>query len=115
MKALRIPCKTARFNLSKVRDPFFNLYSFGEEFADWLRTKLIEKSFQVRQPYEKDWGWELQAYDGKDLYCLSLSDTADDSRENEHWNEWCIVIEKKCSIGQRLRGKGNIAATDKIV
>ena len=43
-----------------------------------------------------------------------MSGNADGSRENEDEGEWNIIIEKKRSIGQRLRGKGKIAANDKI-
>ena len=44
-----------------------------------------------------------------------MSDNADGSKENEDEGEWNIIIEKKRSIGQRLGGKGKIAANDKIV
>jgi len=114
MNALQISCKTARFNLSKVGEHFINPCCFGEDFADWLQVKLIERNVQVRQPYQEDWGWELPAIVGSDSYYLCMSGNADGSRENEDEGEWNIIIEKKRSIGQRLRGKGKIAANDKI-
>jgi len=43
-----------------------------------------------------------------------MSGNADDSKENEDEGEWNIIIEKKRSIGQRLRGRGEIAANDKM-
>jgi hypothetical protein len=114
MNALQISCKTARFNLSKVGEHFINPCCFGEDFADWLQIRLIERNVQVRQPYQEDWGWELPAIVGSDSYYLCMSGNADGSRENEDEGEWNIIIEKKRSIGQRLRGKGKIAANDKI-
>jgi hypothetical protein len=43
------------------------------------------------------------------------SGNADGSKENEDEGEWNIIIQKKRSIGQRLKSKGKIAANDKIV
>jgi hypothetical protein len=115
MNALQIVCKTARFNLSKVGEHFINPCCFGEDFAEWLRIRLIERNVQVHQPYQEDWGWELPANDGSDSYYLCLSGNADDSRKNDDEGEWNIIIEKKRSIGQRLTGKGKITATDNMV
>jgi hypothetical protein len=115
MNALQIACKTARFNLSKMGELFINPCCFGEDFADWLRIKLTERNVQVRLPYQEDWGWELPAIVGSDSYYLGMSGNADGFNEIEDEGEWNIIIEKKCSIRQRLSGKGKIAANDKIV
>ena len=115
MNALHIICKTARFNFSKVGEHFINPCCFGEDFADWLRIKLIERNVQVRQPYQEDWGWELPVIDGSGSYYLCMSGNADDSKENVDEGEWNIIIEKKRSIGQRLRRNGKIATNDKMV
>jgi hypothetical protein len=115
MNALQIRCTTARFNLSKVGEHFINPCCFGEDFADWLRTKLVERNVQVCQPYQEDWGWELPVIDGSEKYYLCMSGNADDAKNNKDEGEWNIIIEKKRSIGQRLRGSGRIAANDKIV
>jgi hypothetical protein len=114
MNALQITCTTARFNLSKVGEHFINPCCFGEDFADWLRTKLVERNVQVRQPYQEDWGWELPVIDGSEKYYLCMSGNADDTKNNKDEGEWNIIIEKKRSIAQRLRGSGRIAANDKI-
>jgi hypothetical protein len=114
MNALQIVCKTARFNLSKVGEHFINPCCFGEDFAAWLRIKLIERNVEVRQPHQEDWGWELPAIIEGDSYYLCMSGNADDSKENEDEGEWNIIIEKKRSIGQRLRGRGKIAPNDKM-
>jgi hypothetical protein len=44
-----------------------------------------------------------------------MSGNSDESRENKDEGEWGIIVEKKRSIGQRLRGVGKIAANDKMV
>jgi len=75
----------------------------------------LERNVQVRQPYQEDWGWELPAIDGSDSYYLCMSGNADDSKENVDEGEWNIIIEKKRTIGQRLRGSGKIASDDKMV
>jgi hypothetical protein len=115
MNALQISCKTARFNLSKVGEHFINPCCFGEDFAGWLQVKLIERNVQVRKPYQEDWGWELPAIVGSDSYYLCMSGNADGSRENEDEGEWNIIIEKKRSLGQRLRGKGKILMLEEIL
>ena len=101
--------------LSRVGKHFINPCCLGEDFADWLRIKLTERNVQVRLPYQEDWGWELPAIVGSDSYYLCMSGNADGSKEIEDEGEWNIIIEKKCSIGQRLSRKGKIAANDKIV
>jgi hypothetical protein len=115
MNALRILFKTNRFNLSKVGEHFINPCCFGEDLAAWLGIKLRECDVEVRQPYQEDWGWELPAVDGNDSYYLCMSGNSDKSSTDEDDGEWGIIVEKRRSIGQRLRGTGRIAANDKMV
>lgn len=115
MNALHILFKTNRFNLSKVGENFINPCCFGEDLAAWLRTKLIEREVEVRQPCQEDWGWELPAMRGSDSYYLCMSGNSDESNTNKDEGEWRIIVEKKRSIGQRLRGAGKIAANDGVV
>ncbi len=115
MNALRILFKTNRFNLSKVGEHFINPCCFGEDLVAWLRTKLIERNVEVRQPYQEDWGWELPAMHESDSYYLCMSGNSDESSANKDEGEWGIIVEKRRSIGQRLRGAGKIAANDRMV
>jgi hypothetical protein len=115
MNALRILFKTDRFNLSKVGEHFINPCCFGEDLASWLRIKLSEQGVQVREPYQEDWGWELPAMQESDSYYLCMSGNSDESSTNKDAGEWGIIVEKRRSIGQRLRGVGKIAANDKMV
>ena len=114
MNALDILFKTSRFNLSKVGEHFINPCCFGEDLAAWLRMKLIDRNIEAFEPYQEDWGWELPANHGSDSYYLCMSGNADGSSTNEDEGEWRIIVEKRRSICQRLRGKGKIAADDRM-
>jgi hypothetical protein len=115
MNALRILFKTNRFNLSKVGEHFINPCCFGEDLAAWLQIKLSERNVEVRESYQEDWGWELPATQEGDSYYLCMSGNSDELSTNKDDGEWGIIIEKRRSIGQRLRGVGKIAANDKMV
>jgi hypothetical protein len=115
MNALRILFKTSRFNLSKVGEHFINPCCFGEDLAAWLRIKLSERDVEVRVPYQEDWGWELPAMQESDSYYLCISGNSYESSANKDEGEWRIIVEKRRSIGRRLRGTGKIAANDKMV
>ena len=115
MNALRILFKTNRFNLSKVGEHFINPCCFGEDLAAWLRIKFSERGALVRDPYQEDWGWELPVTHQGDSYYLCLSGNSDESSANRDEGEWGIIVEKKRSIAQRLRGLGKITANDKLV
>jgi len=115
MNALDILFKTGRFHLSKVGQHFINPCCFGEGLAAWLRVKLIERGIEARQPYQEDWGWELPVTYGSDSYYLCMSGNSNESSTNKDEGEWRIIVEKRRSIGQRLRGTGKIDAEDKTV
>jgi hypothetical protein len=97
-----------------VGEHFINPCCFGEDLAGWLRFRLLEKGVEVRQPYQEDWGWELPAMLGGESYYLCMSGNSDESGPNQDEGEWRIIVEKKRSVAERLRGKGRIAATDKL-
>jgi hypothetical protein len=109
MNASHIVFRTNRFNLSKVGEHFVNPRCFGEDSAAWLRTKLIERGVEPSLPYQEDWGWELRAKLGSNSYYLCMSGNSDESSTNLDEGEWRIMVEKRRSIGQRLRGTGKIA------
>lgn len=115
MNALHILFNTGRFNLSKVGEHFINPCCFGEDLAAWLRLKLIERRIEVLEPYQEDWGWELPVTCGSDSYYLCMTGNSDESSTNKDEGEWRIIVEKRRSIGQRLRGTGKIEADDKMV
>jgi len=112
MNAHSLLFRTDRFNLSKIGDTFINPCCFGEDLARWLRETLREKKFEVSEPYQEDWGWELPAENKSGAYYLCVSGNADDERANSNEGEWRIIIEKRRSIGQRLTGRGKIELRD---
>ncbi len=75
----------------------------------------MERDVEVCQPYQEDWGWELPAMRESDSYYLCMSGNSDESSTNKDEGEWGIIIEKRRSIKQRLRGTGKIAANDRMV
>jgi hypothetical protein len=112
MNAIRLLFKSGRFNLSRVGEHFINPCCFGEDLAVWLRQHLIERKVETREPYQEDWGWELPARSGDQFYYLCMSGNTDGSPANPDEGEWGIIIEKKRSIWQRVRGEGKIGADD---
>jgi hypothetical protein len=115
MNALSLSFKTDRFNLSKINETFINPCCFGEDLARWLREALREKKFEVPEPYQEDWGWELPAKNEFEGYYLCISGNADDEGTNSNAGEWRIIIEKRRSIGQRLTGKRKIELSDEML
>lgn len=115
MNALDILFNTNRFNLSKVGEHFINPCCFGEDLASWLRQKLASESVESSQPYQEDWGWELPVRHGHGAYYLCMSGNAHESKANKDDGEWRIIIVKRRSIWQRLRGSGEIATDDALV
>jgi hypothetical protein len=115
MNASHILFRTDRFNLSKVGEHFINPCCFGEDLAEWLRTVLMGRGLTVGQPYQEDWGWELPATCGTEAYYLCMSGNSDESSTNKDEGEWRIIVEKKRTIGQRLRGAGKITTEDRMI
>jgi hypothetical protein len=115
MNALSLLFKTARFNLSKIDETFINPCCFGEDLARWLGEALLERKFEISEPYQEDWGWELPVKNESAGYYLCMSGYADDEGANSNAGEWRIIIEKRRSIGQRLTGKGKIESSDRML
>jgi hypothetical protein len=115
MNARCIVFRTNRFNLSKAGEHFINPCCFGEDLAAWLREKLIEKDVETNGPYQEDWGWEFRAALGSDSYYLGVGGNSDQLPEDRDMGEWRIIVEKRRSLGQRLRGAGRIAEDDRML
>jgi|SRR5215472_6492574 len=113
MNARHILFRSNHFNLSKVAEHFINPCCFGEDLAVWLRPKLDAKNIETAPPYQEDWGWELPVKMESSSYYLCMSGNADNPGNDE--GEWRIIVEKRRSIWERLRGRGKIAADDPLV
>ena len=114
MNALSILFRSDRFNLSKVGDQFINPCCFGEDLAGWLRVRLREKGIEASEPYQEDWGWELPVAHENGPYFLCLSGNSDESKANPDEGEWRVIVDRKRSIGERLRGGGKIVEDDRL-
>jgi len=113
VNAIDLVFSTDRFNLSKVEAHFVNPCCFGEDLAAWIRGKLLERGVGAFEPYQEDWGWELQAGFEKNAYYLGVGGNSDDGVSNR--GEWRIIIEKRRSVWDRLAGRGRIARDDRMV
>ena len=92
---------------------FINPCCFGEDLAAWLRGKLLERGVDALEPYQEDWGWELQARFKTDSCYLCLGGNSDDGTTDR--GEWRIIIEERRSTWERITGKGEIAEDDRML
>src|SRR5437016_14233413 len=82
--------------------------------ADKANRTECRRSSALSGRFE-DWGWELPAIQGSNSYYLGMSGNSDESSTNKDEGEWRIIVEKKRSFGQRLKGTGKIAVKDEMV
>jgi len=113
MNARDLLFKTGRFNLTVMKDHFINPCCFGEDLAAWLRDKLVAKGVKSSGPGQEDWGWYLKVNYLRDSYFLGMSGNADQQGCDE--GQWRIIVEKKRSVSQWLRGTGKILENDRVV
>jgi len=107
--------ETDRFNVSEVKEHFINPCCFGEDLAEWLRQQLPKKGVSVGAPYQEDWGWEMLVQQGSQRYFLGASGYPREGAVDKNDGEWRIMVEKKRSIWEKLRGKNKIIETDPIL
>jgi hypothetical protein len=113
MNARDLLFKTGRFNLTVMKDHFINPCCFGEDLAAWLRDKLVAKGVKSSSPGQEDWGWYLKVNYLRDSYFLGMSGNAHQQGCDE--GQWRIIVEKKRSVSQWLRGTGKILENDRVV
>jgi len=82
---------TNLFETETVKPHFINDRCFGEDLAAWLITKLHESEFSFSEPYQEDWGWEIQTISGKDKFYIQIG-IMDESIGEEN-AQWMITIE----------------------
>jgi len=107
--------ETDRFNVSEVKEHFINACCFGEDLAEWLRQQLTKKGHSAGAPYQEDWGWEMLAQQGPKRYYLGVSGYPREDAVGANDGEWRIMLEKKRSIWERLRGRNKIVETEPIL
>jgi hypothetical protein len=107
--------ETDRFNVSEVKEHFINACCFGEDLAEWLRQKLAEKGVAAGTPGQEDWGWYLLAQDGPDRYFLGFGGYPRPGGLGRNDGEWRVMVQKKRSIWEKLRGRNKITDTEPIL
>ncbi len=107
--------QTNRFNVSEVKRHFINPCCFGEDLAEWLRQQLTKKGVGAGTPYQEDWGWEMLAQQGPQGYFLGVGGYLREGAVDKNDGEWRIMVEKKRSICEKLRGKNKMSETEPIL
>jgi hypothetical protein len=115
MRRFDILFETDRFNVSEVKEHFINACCFGEDLAEWLRQQLTRKGLSAGAPYQEDWGWEMLAQQGSQSYYLGVGGYLREGAVGTNDGEWRIMLEKKRSIWERLRGRNKMVETEPIV
>lgn len=82
---------TDLFESREVQPHFINERCFGEDLAKWLIGKLKGSGFSFGEPYQEDWGWEIEAkVEGSRLYIqIGIMDESIGADEAE----WLISVE----------------------
>lgn len=106
---------TNRFNVSDPKPCFINECCFGDDLANWLRLKLIEKGIQVEEPYQEDWGWEMRATHPIGSYYLGVTGFQAEPAPDPNAGEWRIMVSKRRSLWQRLSGSNKMASDEEIL
>ena len=99
--------RTDRFNLSESRPHFINENCFGEDLAAWLRTKLLEKGVATGEPYQEDWGWEMDAGHESVTYLVGVGGNSDEDPKDANLGEWRVMVTRIRSMKEKLLGKNN--------
>lgn len=94
--------RTGRFNLSKVGDHFINECCFGEDLVAWLLDKVTAGGYTADEPYQEDWGWEVEFRRGSEKYFVGASGTSDEETARPDYGEWRVFVEQRLSIKDRL-------------
>jgi hypothetical protein len=116
MNACHILFRTNRFNLSVTKPHFINPDCFGEDLADWLKNKLVERGIDVGRLGQEDWGWYLEVKNAGHSYLLGMNGIPDEvSCGKKDLGEWRIIVKKDRGLGQWLGGKGRIDENDAML
>ena len=106
--------ETDRFNVSQVKEHFINPCCFGEDLAQWLSAKLTNQGATSGRPGQEDWGWYLFVQRGPDRYFLGVGGNhIDGAGIND--GEWRIMVQKRRSLWDRIRGRNAATDTDPIL
>lgn len=105
---------TNRFNLSETRKHFINPNCFGEDLAEWLRAKLLDRGIPTIEPDQEDWGWYIEAKVGDASYFIGIGGNADETTNDVNQGEWRLMVQKHRTLGDKLSGKNRPSPDDPI-
>jgi hypothetical protein len=107
--------ETARFNCSEVKDHFINDCCFGEDMAGWLKERFNAKGIHASEPYQEDWGWELQVRDKFGSYYIGAGGNPLDEAVERNRAEWRVMVTKRRSLWQKLTGQNKLSKNEPII
>ena len=90
MNAQSLWVTTSRFEATTPGEYFINPRCFGEDFASWLRTKLIERGHGVPDPIQEDWGWVILPKIGDRKFTINIG--VMDESIGQVMATWCITF-----------------------
>jgi len=107
--------ETDRFNLSEVKQHFINPCCFGEDLTQWLGEKLTERGAIASAAGQEDWGWYLFVEQGSQRYFVGVGGNPTEGAAARNDGEWRIMVERRRSMWDRLRGRNLITNADLIL
>ena len=88
-----ITVRTELFNYREVKPHFINPCCFGEDFASWLKERILplqECGFKISEIIQEDYGWGFWAREGKNSFWVAVSCVG--NRPDEYDGEWGVFI-----------------------
>lgn len=81
---------TDRFEATTPGEHFINPRCFGEDFANWLHSRLKERGYDVSDPIQEDFGWVLlvTVVDRKFTISVGIMDES----IGQTPAQWCIAV-----------------------
>jgi hypothetical protein len=107
--------ETGRFNVSEVKAHFINPCCFGEDLAAWLQQELTGKGMNAGTSGQEDWGWYLLAQRESQDYFVGISGYRSEDPVGRNDGEWRIMVVKKRSIWEKLRGRNKTKEHDPVL
>ena len=81
---------TDRFEAITPAENFINPRCFGEDFANWLRTRLTERGYDVSEPIQEDFGWVMLTALADRKFTISIGIM--DESVGQVPSHWCVAV-----------------------
>ena len=106
--------ETDLFEHRQVAPHFINDCCFGEDFAQWLRQRLVNSGFESSDPIQEDYGWGLWITVKKDTFWIALSYVGDGPTEAPA--QWVISLTRPTSLNivRRLFSKPDFSPMEAL-